>query len=63
MKGRTTYIKKICMADVVKHWGAALVPLVGNHHYAVCNVNGRIKWDSTRLVTSDEALRKGYKLL
>tara|TARA_R100001463_G_scaffold26997_6_gene62870 strand:- start:17665 stop:17820 length:156 start_codon:yes stop_codon:yes gene_type:complete len=51
------------MADVVKHWGAALVPLVGNHHYAVCNVNGRIKWDTTRLVTSDEALRKGYTLL
>ena len=60
--GRTTYIRKICTADIVKHWGSELVPPPG-HSYAVCNVNGRIKWDTTRLVTADQALEKEYKLV
>ncbi len=61
--GRTTYIRKICTADIVKHWGAALVPLTGRFHYAVCNAKGRIKWASTRLVTADQAIEKEYKLV
>jgi len=60
--GRTTYIRKICTADIVKHWGAELVPPIG-YKYAVCNAKGRIKWDTTRLVTADQALEKEYKLI
>ena len=59
---RTTYIKKICTADIVNNWGAELVPPTGCK-YAVCNAKGRIKWDTTRLVSAEQALDKGYTLL
>ena len=58
-----TYVRKICMADVVKHWGSPLRPLSGDYHYAICSKKGKIQWNATRLVTADESLKKNYKLL
>jgi len=59
---KNTYVRSITTADVVNNWGPELILPNDNFKYAVCNIDGIINWDTTRLVGPDECFRKRYKL-